>query len=373
MTATIDKTATTPKGKKVISLKTLILCFTLAASLVPLSIYGYMSFSEINQKTQDSVNGNLLNSNKSNAQVVKVWVESKEKTMKAIAESDVIKNMDLFGSKNYLIRANEKNPEYYTMNLHDRNGQQVARTTNDKLINVADRSYFKNVVIQGNETYIDAAISRANQKGFMAFAVEVRSPSGEVVGMLSGLSTIDNVTESVTGKKIGVTGISYLVDAATKKILAHPNSKIVGESLTDKDIVKISSDKFDVINDGFNSSNKAVKYTSNPIGKNFVLVSEIDSDEINEPIKEAQTKFLAFITAAILFSVMLSFLLANSIANKINKLSDLATQVSRAKNVEQITNIETKIKKVGGAREIQTIAQALIRLTASIKIAIQSM
>jgi hypothetical protein len=47
--------------------------------------------------------------------------------------------------------------------------------------------------------------------------------------------------------------------------------------------------------------------------------------------------------------------------------------VSRAKSVNQITEIESKTKEVGGAREIQSIGQALVRLTTSIKIAMRSL
>lgn len=361
-----------PKTKKAISLKTLVLSFTLASAVIPLSIYGYMSFSEISKTTRDNANGTLLSSNKNNALVVKTWVQSKEQTVKALAENSALKTMELVEAKEYLIRTNVKIPDFQTINLHDTIGMQVARSTNDKLINVADRGYFKQVAT-GKSTAIESGISRANNKAFIAFSVEVRSATNFLVGVLAGLAPIDGVTSSVTGARIGKTGISYLVDSQTKQILAHPVVTLVGKKLEEPDFAKIDKASFDNVKDGVNSAKKEIKFTASPVADNLVLVSEIDADEINAPITAAEFKTIAFVLASVLFAAFLSFTLAKNITEKINRLSDLATQVSRAKSVTQISELENDIKSVGGAFEIRTIAQALVRLTSSIKIAMRSM
>lgn len=366
----------TPVAGKVkaagVSLKAMVFSVTLAAALAPLGIYGFLSYSEITTNTTATVNGALLDSNKANARLVKTWVDASEQTIKAMAQSTDITSLNAQRAKDFLMNANGQTPAFYTINLHDSTGQQIARSSNDKLINVADRPYFKKPFKENLKSYIDSGISRANGKGFIAFGVQVVNQEG-VIGVLAGLSVIDSVTDQVTGGKIGKTGISYLIDTSEGLILAHPDSTMVGKTLSTLEMEKARLENINHVNDGVSSTGKEIKHTVNAVSGNIVLISEIDADEMRAPIQAVQMKILLFVLGAAIFATMMAFLLANSISKKINQLAALVNSASKSKSVAEIIDYEKQISSVGGARELQMIAQAIVRLTSSIKIAMRSL
>lgn len=361
----------TPSSKvKGVSLKVVVFLTTLTAAIIPLGLYGYISYQDTTKQVMESTNNRLLSSNQSGSKIVKTWVEGNDAAIRAAATSPDVIALEPDRSRASLVKTGEQLKNFYAIMNIDKTGQQIARSNVDKMINVGDREYFKKP-FEGSPSYIQSAISRTNGKAFLAFAAPLRKEA-EIVGVLAGLANIDVAAEQVTGGRIGKSGISYLVDSSNGLILAHHDAKLVGTKIEGEGTRKYKSSVFGKIEDGIGLSKQPVKFTASQVGTNMVLVSEIDSVEIVEPIKAAQQSALLFILAAFLMSGGLSFVLARSISVKIEKLAEVVTGISKAKGALEIAALEKQIDEVGGARELQSIAQAIRRLSTSIKLAMRA-
>lgn len=370
-TQTAQKISSKSNKKKGVSLKLSVFLVTLAAAIVPLGIFSYLNYQSTSERVTNNAQESLLKSNQASSKLVKSWIEGNELAVRALATTPDIVAMDPEKARPSLIQINEQTPVFYTYNLVDTTGQQIARSSNDRLDNVSDRVYFKRVMA-GDPSSVQSGISRANQKAFIAFAAPVKS-DGNLVGVLSALAISEPITDQVTGGKIGKTGISYLVDTVSKTILAHPDLKLVGEKINPADLSKSDPVNFGKVVDGMNASKQPVKIVSNTIGSGLVLISEIQSIEVNAPIVAAQKRSLTFIALALVLSSLLSFLLARAISNGISRLSFIVTNISRAGSPAEISRLERQVEDVGGSAELRKIAAAILRLTASIKVAMRSL
>lgn len=357
--------------KKGFTLKVVVFGFTLAAALAPLGLFGLYSYNNTTIQVVEKVNGDLLDANAANARLVKSWIDGNVAAVQAVASLPTLESMDIVAIKPVLEAVNGKLTAFYTFNLSDTTGMHVVRSSPDKLINVGDRGYFKRIAVENQPFAIESGISRANNQPFIAFSAPAKR-EGQTVGVLAALATLKPITDQVTGGKIGKSGYSYLVETTNGTVLGHPIVELVGKKLTAEQITKAAKVNFGKVNDGVGSNGAAVKVSATPIGSDLVLVSEIPAAEIDGPIQEAQINALSFMAGAFLLASILAFTLARNISTKIERLAGFVTNVSRAKGVMEISTLEKKISAVGGARELKTIAAAILRLTGSIKLAMRS-
>lgn len=354
---------------KGLGLKSIVFMVTLAAALVPLGIYGYFTFKQATAASLENIQGDLLKSNSTNARFVKNWLDNHEQAVRTMAVSPELTDMDPARMTPYLQKVNAQMPVFYSIFAIDKtSGTMTARSTPDKMQFVGDREYFKRPAA-GEPSYIQAVISKTINKAILSFGVPIKNASGEVVGVLAAPAVVENVSNDVTGGRIGKTGISYLVHSLDGTVLAHPDVKFVGKILTGAEAEKKSSKFFGKIEAGTNFAGKPVIFTASPVGKELALISEINRDEIAEPVKEAQLSLIQFMAGAAVLSALLSYALAQNISSKIIRLAALVSAISRAKSPREITSLEAHIDKVGGAKEVRLIGQAIRRLTASIKLA----
>lgn len=360
------------KSIKGLGLKTIIFMVTLAAALVPLAIYGYFTFDQATTASTQAIQGNLLKNNANNARFVKNWLDNHEAAVRTMAVSPELTDMDPARMTPYLQKVNAQMPVFYSIFAIDKtSGNMTARSTPDKMQYVGDRDYVKKP-LQGAPSYIQAVISKTTNKAILSFGVPIKNANSEIVGVLAAPAVIENISDDVTGGRIGQTGISYLVHANDGTVLAHPDVKLVGHILAGSELEK-ESKYFGKIGSGTDFSGKGVIFTSNPVGKELMLVSEISNEEIEAPIQQAQLSLIKFMAGAAFLSAILSFALAHSISSKIIRLASLVSAISRAKSAREITNLEAYIDRVGGAKEVRLIGRSIRRLTASIKLAMNSM
>ena len=366
---TEKSTTATSEKKQGMSLKGTIFGLMLVGALVPLGLYANFSYNKTRDTIVESANSSLTKENQSNAKTVQSWIEGNDAAVRASSMSNELSTMDPTVVREYLVKVNSQLPVFYAIIAIGKDGVQIARSNVDKLINVGDRMYFKKSM-EGAPSTIQSAISKTNGKTFFTVAVPIRSQTKEIVGVMSALAEISPISDKITGSKIGQTGFSYLVDGEGT-ILAHPDIKRIGSKVPDAIKKLMQPENVGRITDSESADGVPVKMMSGSAGSGMMLVSQINEDEVDRPLKEAQNSLMLFVLGALSLTVLLSWLLANGIANKINELSKLATRISKARTDIDLNEAERQIDKVGGAREIRDMGVAIKRLSSSIRLAMR--
>lgn len=367
---TSQKSVRSKDSAKAMSIRTKIFGLMLAGAIVPLGLYAGISYQRTKVQIVEFADSNLSKDNLSNAKTVQSWIAGNDAAVRTAAQAQEMATMDPSIVREYMQKVNAELPVFYAVIAIGRDGQQIARSNIDKLISVADRPYFKRS-LEGVPSTIQSAISKTTQRSFFTIAVPIRSQQKEVVGVLSALAESSQITDKITGSKIGVTGFSYLV-ASDGSILAHPNIAKIGTKIPDSMRAILSLDRLGRVSNLATAEGVDLKVTATQAGSDLILVSQIDEKEVEQPLLAAQRSLLIFLVGAVLLTVVLSYLLAESIASKINKLAKIADRISKARSELELSELEKNIDTVGGDREIKLLGAAFKRLSASIRLSMRN-
>jgi len=92
-------------------------------------------------------------------------------------------------------------------------------------------------------------------------------------------------------------------------------------------------------------------------------VAQQDYDEAYQPLTEANTNALILLGITILFVLVASYLLAGALTRPIRRLTQISDGISRG-------NLAAAIAEVRRSDEIGSLARAIERLRASVKLAV---
>ena len=196
----------------------------LMTSLIPLIIFSVVSvfsfFSKSKQYTYQQ--------NQDKLEIVKSEIdgmlEKNFTTLHTAAKQTAIRNFDLQEAKNILVNAANVNPDL-VITLDDIQGQQVAKSTDDGLTNVAEREFFQQA-IQGREEYVsDVLVSKVTGLLNVVIATPVRDMNNNIVGILQASTELSKVSDFVTELSEGGSNVYVLSRQGT--VLAHPNRDYV--------------------------------------------------------------------------------------------------------------------------------------------------
>jgi len=180
-----------------------------------------------------------------------------------------------------------------------------------------------------------------------------------VLGVLAVGTSISDVTTTIASAKIGQTGFVFLVDDGGK-VIAHPTAR---DSLkAHPAVVGLGGDqrKQLVYTD---SSGKHVIAFAEKTKYGWTLVAQQDYDEAYQPLTEANTNALILLGITILFVLVASYLLAGALTRPIRRLTQISDGISRG-------NLAAAIAEVRRSDEIGSLARAIERLRASVKLAV---
>lgn len=367
MSAQATAAGKTATKVRLISLKTVIFGLMLTASLVPLGLSSYMTYQETSAQVLDSVDSNLVRTNQANARSVDLWIGGMQTTLRGVAQNEGLIAMNPEAAKAHVDAANKALPMFANFTVTPPTGFQVARSGGGKLISIADRDYFK-VPMTGSE-HSEGLISRNTGKPNLFLGTPIRNAGGEIVGVLAGLVEMKDITDKITGGKIGQSGYSYLI-GKDGKYLAHPDLKKVDTAVPSKLLAEYKGVKPGTVVNTTDDKGKPLDVVIAKVG-DITLVSQIDHAEKIAPIKRQQQLALGFLAIAVVLIGLMSWFFARAISRKLQTLAALAIRVSTARNENEIMAFERQIAQVGGVKEVRVLTAAFLRLTSSIKLAMR--
>jgi len=174
-------------------------------------------------------------------------------------------------------------------------------------------------------------------------------------------TSIADVTSTITNVKIGQTGFVFLVDDSGK-VIAHPT---VRDSLKSHPaIVALGGEP-----------RKQIVFTDPVTGKQAIalaektkygwtLVAQQDFDEAYRLLRQANRNALILLGITVVFVLLVSYALAVAFTRPIRRLTQIADGISRG-------NLGASIAEAQRSDEIGSLARAIERLRASVKLALE--
>ena len=153
---------------------------------------------------------------------VSQWLGSYTILLRQMSALPDIISMDPEQQKPVLLATASADPSLFLVQVVDTNGFNVARNDDLPLKDYSDRQWYLGA-IAGNPITTQILISRTTGNPALNMSMPIRDSKGEIVGVMSIVSELNDVTIAVHASKLGDTGYAYVVDEFGH-VIAHPDS-----------------------------------------------------------------------------------------------------------------------------------------------------
>jgi len=207
-----------------LKLRTRLLLILLAISLIPITIFSLTSISFFYLNSQE--NTYQLNHNKLEIAKAEIsgTLDKHFTTLQTIAKQSAVRNFDLEKVKSILVDAAKVNPDLM-FTLDNAEGEQLVKSNDEGLVNVAQREFFKQAM-SGNEAYVsDVIVTLTTNELIVVIATPVRDMNNNIIGVLQANVYLDQLSKFVTELSEGGSNVYILSRQGT--VLAHPDIEYV--------------------------------------------------------------------------------------------------------------------------------------------------
>jgi methyl-accepting chemotaxis protein len=335
-----------------------LLLTMLVVTLIPLGTIWYLDHRTESENLSREVEQRLSSQADTMAGYVDAWVDMNVRMLRQNASIDDMSSMDAKRQKPLLRAiAAEYKWIYITFTIAP-DGNNIGRNDEEAPRFYGDRGYFKQA-IEGRQVGQEVVISRTTGQPAAILAVPIWRLD-KVVGVLAAGTTVTDLSTTITNVKIGQTGFVFLVDDQGK-VIAHPSAR---DSLKAHPAVA-----------GLGAEPRKQIVFVEPSGKRVIafaektrygwtLVAQQDYDEAYAPLAEANRKALILLGITVLFVIVISYALASRLTQPIRRLTRIADGISRG-------HLDAAIAETNRSDEIGSLARAIERLRASVKLAVE--
>lgn len=370
----------------------------LFVSLIPLTIIGYISYSNAQKALVEDSFSKLTSVNDAVESNIVTYFKEKSLKFEVIADNPIFegdrKDLKLVNSE--LERVKQQQGQVYDLFIVDATGKIVASTDSKEVgldkkddpyfVNAKDKVYIKDIYHSATDGTVGFTLSAPLHKNLANTIF-----NGVIVGRYN-LNGLNSILSGVTG--LGKTGEVYLVDEnsfrfttsqyfSQDKVLKDKiNSDGVQKCLNagDKDITQVNKDYRGVTVLGTYGNNRIKK----ELGKNWCMVSEEDESEVSAPVIQLRNQIVTFGVIIAALILLLAFYASRSIGEFVRKpirdaveqLSSVAaslaasTQQSSATS-QQVSSIAQQVASGGTQQSKQ--AEEISKAVAQMATAIQQM
>jgi methyl-accepting chemotaxis protein len=243
-----------------------------------------------------------------------------------------------------------------------------------KGISIADRDYFK-AAKEGKANIGHLVKSKKTGNPVVPIGAPVKSPSGDVVGVIATVMKVDALFEKVAARKVGESGYMYMVDREGM-VIAHPKADLIlstsikslkgMESFTES----ILRSQEGVDHYRYEGIDKTGAFAAIPT-TGWRAVTTINDDEFLAPVRSLRNWILAMGSLMLVLSIVGVVFFARSISKPITRvvegLGDGAEQVASASS--QVSSASQQLAE--GASEqaaaIEETSSSLEELSSMVK------
>lgn len=165
--------------------------------------------------------------------------------------------------------------------------------------------------------------------------------NGKLVGVVGLDCTLNTLTERITAKKIGSTGVVFIADAAGT-VLAHPDKKIINTDEASKlsfwDKAKTTDSGF--VQYAYNGVQKFAVYQTNQL-TGWKLVAALEESELSDDTKSILLTSSIIILIMFLIAVGISLVLSRGIAVNVKKLEGVFDEAAKG-DLSTVVDVKSK-------------------------------
>jgi methyl-accepting chemotaxis protein len=259
-------------------------------------------------------------------------------------------------------------------------GMQLARSNDDRLVQIGDRDYFKQARV-GNLGQ-QLVISRTTGMPVLNLGAPVKNKSGSFAGVISYTIDVGTITKTITQEKIGANGFKFILDpdgallshpkdgeadlknGSLPTYITHPIWKVKPDvSFSQDDAAtnttpKISTLKFKMNNEEFFGAITRAE-------SGFYVATVLPMNEVNAPLIQQRNSALLWFALAMGLSFGIAFFVASALSRPIRLLTEATEGISMGQfDDEKLDNVQSN-------DEIRTLAQSIKKLSDSVRIAMK--
>ncbi|MGD1804332.1 response regulator [Dapis sp. BLCC M126] len=281
---------------------------------------------------------------------VNSWIENTFLSLHQNAVTGSIISMD--GEAQVpLLEASAQLPElllssfrFFTIDLE---GNVIARSDGKKLKNYRDRGYFRDI-LEGKKLGQQVLFGRTSGQPALCLSVPIKNLK-QLVGVLVGCSSLNDISNSIDEIRIGKTGFAFLVDS-NQKLIAHGKSeemlsKVLPDSSENKEILsKVLQDfsehpafQVDKVRDQtvyfYQDRDRKVIAIKQPVNLGWTLVIQQDVSEAFALIEQTKRHTIFLVTITFFLTLLAAYLFIRvslNITNLEHQVEERTTELTEA-------------------------------------------
>lgn len=210
--------------------KKLIILLVLFASL-PLLLFSTFSLISNNNELQKNANQISMYNVKAVQYEINMLINQNFDTLNVLAQNDLFHEgaVNTDAIKSLLIASSKVYPETI-LNYVDTTGQQKARSDNLALANIADRSYFKQVLQTGQSAVSEVLANKSNGHNAITLCYPILDAKNKVIGTVNGVLDLSSLSDYVN--KLSKDGNKAFISDRIGKVLAHSDPAYLNKDLS---------------------------------------------------------------------------------------------------------------------------------------------
>jgi len=334
-----------------------LLLTMLVVTLIPLGAIWYLDYRTESENLSNQIEQRLSGQADTMVGYVDAWVDMHLRMLRQNAALEDMAAMDGKKQKPLLRAIAAEYKWVYLAFTIAPDGNNVGRNDEEPPRFYGDRGYFKQAV-EGRQMGQEVVISRTTGQPAVILSVPIWRLD-KVLGVLAVGTSISDVTTTIANAKIGQTGFVFLVDEQGK-VIAHPTAR---ESLKAHPAVVALGGEPRKQLAYTDAQDKHVIAFAEKTKYGWTLVAQQDYEEAYQPLADANRNALILLGVTVLFVILASYALASGLTRPIRRLTQISDGISRG-------NLAASITETRRSDEIGSLARAIERLRASVKLAV---
>lgn len=329
------------------SLRARILVSITAIVVLALVTLEALNFIYSKKMIEEDIKYRLEKTAENKAETINWWFDVYETQLKTLAKSPIITSGSREQALNYLFDELIDSPVFQNIYLTQPDGR--AYGANGAIIDVSNKESFIKPLLEGKTVISDSEVSITSGNLIVVIATPVVADE-KIIGVLTGVISVDNIVRQVLDVQIQKTGYAYVVNKEGA-IIIHPNKDISNK----KNILKTSdfSPELNKLGEEVIKGKSGFSSYADNGEKKYVAYTKIPSMDwsivVNVPENEVNSDLISFtVTAVIIIVVVLSlvvfviYLITKSIVKPIEILEANANRIANGDLNYSIVNINTK-------------------------------
>ena len=328
------------------SIRGKLILFFLGISMIPLLTVSILSYLQSQNALREKTIEQLDEAAKNNSANITDWLDSRRKDLKVMSSNARIQSMDPAAAKTAIDQFYTGWGRYETMVLVDTSGKSIATNDNTQM-DLSDRAYVQEA-FKGSIVISQPVISKATGNLIIAIAAPVVADS-QTVGVVLATVPTTYIANLMSSAQLGNTGEAYIVNSDSFLITPsrfEEDLKKAGLIETRSELeLKIETFATKQALSGADGLSEYKDYRgSDVIGayhwmpdQKWAVIVEQDTTEAFAAVNNLRNVIIFLIVISLVAIVVISLLIANSIAKPIQSMSKTALLMSEGKINQNIT------------------------------------